>query len=1437
MSRHKSENQFILKPDQQNKTSIIMSTSNLTTMESIAKNHGKLKTKTTNNLIQKSKKFMTTSQHPSEKKYSDGSNSIDKRTKPVAKFVDLDKINKLKIGIDPTHEVKFQNVFCIGCPMESIESSDHFVVRSLVMGDEECQNYDNAISSVEIDDDDINDEVDNSEVVLQENNTGDGATTSDGGVQPNESTGEGDNVGGSTNLGEGDKDGGSTHSSNSEGVPDKNQNSDGATTSDGGVQPNEITGEGDNVGGNTNLGEGIKDGGCTHSSNSEGVSDKNPNCDGANTSVGGVPLNQNTGEGNKDDGVTTASNSKIPAAPHGQPLSIPYTQTEDGGSNANFAKRKRDNDEDNHDQIRTKKQLFPEGCNVDHDDMDGLEDHSDWNIPFDPSNPKPEETSSGAAGGAVAVDDSMDTTTTPKNKKIQVEDPFTDETKHGKPIYHIRGTEDIVLDLSGQYVTIARDCIMRDVNYKNENDEDMKVKAKKGDRLCIRCFETYSGVVHGNEARVDNSPPRYYYIESKTFLSIFRTKDKIVMKNVYIARKSEAVTEPDKNIHPLTNKRTQVIFHSLVTHMDPTENSYKYLPGEPEGPGNDINFVRYYDTCLRDKPKGVFKRWEYRFYTGIHKNCKLVSSTGTSFPKQWDGFDRNLKFVYDMNKYGTKDIEVFYIEEFKNQHPTNNIDLTESGTVGSDIKSQPSISGATYIAQHAEELGVGRDNYDVQPYRAFILDDAFSRLQAFIDHNYKIACGKVGDAHKDKCVRCLPIQSKAFYMCHPCIDAKKKGGLRVLQEPVYCAGVVLEHQKLLQFINQLFLSDDLCITSQCLQQSGLKECKAYVTAAGLRRKNCKISIKDFVKLLAQNYNGVGEEDGNDPPQFTHGGIINTGLMIHEPRDPDPTVPETSNTESIEEEDNTRNDADESSNSSPREDSNPDDESTDYNTDEDDEDDDKDNPSVQENDANEFTNSTDQEIQYNEGKRISDLLSFLITCYVSNKKTYTNETESSSGTEENPEIEQYLPTPDEFCKDLQNLNDDLKKIVGNALRMCTGFDIEMHVVADELLTCLEGVNNGYQGNHCDAKPRHNIAYMPLQDNTEPTRAIRINPKMECDSLSQLLQMMDNQADLIESKHFTLPHLSSIHKSASEEIKFTKEIVRGIQTLLLPCFQKDNAIYSLRPRIDESPNWYPCCPCTEKSGCTRLCQCCTKKEACTFCLAKTCKNTPWNRLVLDFQKESTVSTRLKRAKTELNTAKKHLKTAKEAENPDQDNIQKLQEKVDKEEVKVKQKEDAYNQELAKVLAQCQEVQNAMDPVHSTLPKGYSKTSNNFKHYGDLKINLGDAFIVPGECLHYGVTRTNQNLLAVTICPKFGNDIHFSQSMIAHRSLQTFIHVMELYWNDVHKKKMIEARKRLLRWFVLFLVLQSCNQRRVSSKLREAYPKQLFNIVSKIETQFLN
>ena len=587
-----------------------MSTSNLTTMASIAKNHGKLKNKTTNNLILKTKKFMTTSQHPSEKMYSDRSCSIDKRTKPVAKFVDLDKINKLKIGIDPTHEVMIQNVFCISCPTESIESSDHFVVRSLVMGDEECQNYDNAISSVEIEDEDINDDVGNSEVVPQENNTGDSTNTSDGGVQRNENTGEGDKNGGSTNTGKGDKDGGSTN-----------------------------TGEGDRDGGITNTGEGDKDGGSTHTINSEVVPHKNQNGDGANTSGGGAARNQNTEEGNKDDGVTVTSDRKIPAAPPGQSSSIPSTQTEDGGSNANIAKRKRDNDEDNHDQHRTKKQLFTGGRNLDHDDMDGQEDHSDWNKPIDPSIPLPEETPSGTAGGADAVEDSMDTTTTPKNKKIQIEDPFTDETKHGKPIYHIRGTEDIVLDLSGQYVTIASDCIMRDVNYKDENNKDMKVKAKKGDRLCIRCFETYSGVVHGNQARVDNSPPRYYYIESQTFLSIFRTKDNIVMKNVYIARKSEAVTEPDENIHPLTNKRTQVIFHSLVTHMDPTENSYKYLPGEPEGPGNDINFVRYYDTCLRDKPKGVFKRWEYRFYTGIHENCRLVTSTGTNFPKPLDGFE------------------------------------------------------------------------------------------------------------------------------------------------------------------------------------------------------------------------------------------------------------------------------------------------------------------------------------------------------------------------------------------------------------------------------------------------------------------------------------------------------------------------------------------------------------------------------------------------------------------------------------------------------------------------------------------------------------------------------------------------------------------------------------------------------------------------------
>jgi hypothetical protein len=99
-----------------------------------------------------------------------------------------------------------------------------------------------------------------------------------------------------------------------------------------------------------------------------------------------------------------------------------------------------------------------------------------------------------------------------------------------------------------------------------------------------------------------------------------------------------------------------------------------------------------------------------------------------------------------------------------------------------------------------------------------------------------------------------------------------------------------------------------------------------------------------------------------------------------------------------------------------------------------------------------------------------------------------------------------------------------------------------------------------------------------------------------------------------------------------------------------------------------------------------------------------------------------------------------------------------------------------------------------------------------------------------------RSNQVLLLATICPKFGKGIEFSHNQVAHRPLQTFISLMESYWNFIQRDQKKDVRKRLLKWFVLFVVLQSCHQTRVSTELEDAYPNVLHKIVKQIEDKFL-
>jgi hypothetical protein len=96
---HKSEDHPFVNTDQKNNYTMFQS--NFTTRKSLAKRRFKTK----NNNKKRDKRldqFVTTPPHPSEKYYEKGDTLMDKTGGILANYVDLDKINELKIGIDST---------------------------------------------------------------------------------------------------------------------------------------------------------------------------------------------------------------------------------------------------------------------------------------------------------------------------------------------------------------------------------------------------------------------------------------------------------------------------------------------------------------------------------------------------------------------------------------------------------------------------------------------------------------------------------------------------------------------------------------------------------------------------------------------------------------------------------------------------------------------------------------------------------------------------------------------------------------------------------------------------------------------------------------------------------------------------------------------------------------------------------------------------------------------------------------------------------------------------------------------------------------------------------------------------------------------------------------------------------------------------------------
>jgi hypothetical protein len=952
----------------------------------------------------------------------------------------------------------------------------------------------------------------------------------------------------------------------------------------------------------------------------------------------------------------------------------------------------------------------------------------------------PDQTTSGTSDTA-DYEDKKPPPTTPKNQPIPTVNPFTDPTpKQGKAILHIRGTDEIELDLTQRYATLAKDCVMRDIHYKGEDDKANIVEAKKGDLLCLKTFETYSGIVHASQGRLDKSPPRYYKLETKILVSIFKSQKNVVMRNIFIARASgQDIIEANPDIHPLTSERTQTIFHCLVTNMSPTEEDYEYLDGEPRGPGHDVNFMHYYNSCLKLKPPGVFKRWEYRFHLGL-SDFNHKKNPGTVFQKLLGvGFDTKYKFVFNKDLHGKPEARMYYIEEFKKEHP-----IQIYGKADSEL-------GKDYIARNLEDLECKGQDFESGYYRAFVLDDAFSRLSKFLEYDYNVAMEQNSKAYKDDRIRCLKTQSKAFYTCHPCVNVKKKGFKNVLQEPVLCPGTLMDHTKLLTYLHQVFLCDDKrCITADKLCDTGLPDWKDYVGAVGLKNKGDSMSCKDFVHKCAKFFSRVDDSNEPQPPGFSHGGQIHTGVTLHEPNVPELDMPEEANNTPQASNQNCVNargvnrqqessSRDEDSDSSSKMDD------LTFSTSDSSDENPPPNESQSSDDNDSLASSLGEEdnieIPYKEGSEISAFVRALIECHITKPELSEDEDQSASDS-------RYDPTPDEFSADLFKLNKDLKDAVKHALKARTGFEVDMHIIMNEVVSCLLGINNGDMERHRDALLRHMFLLIPCQDKTEPTRAVRINKQFErCVHPEMLLKMMDKHAKLISS-HYPLPELAEIHLHAKEQIVLSDDIKKGVQTLLLPCFQKDNAVFNMASQDDVvvKPVEQPCCLCTDSSTCTRTCPCYKKKTHCTNCRTPICRN----KLHL----EPLVKHDKKKRSADKKLNNRHDKLREEITNggltPEEE--QKIKSNIEEER---KKHEEQMHKDFEKAKKESDQLSKETQGQQSTWSNNQRtiKKSSQFLTYGSFQMNLGDMIIVPGECLHYGLKRSNQVLLSATICPKKG------------------------------------------------------------------------------------
>ena len=88
---------------------------------------------------QEQKCVFTTQPHPSQKQYVLGGRADIKANIDIAKFVDLDKINKYNIGIDASYQVITDHSYCL---QHGNLEHDQFSIKTAVFGSDACHTFD-----------------------------------------------------------------------------------------------------------------------------------------------------------------------------------------------------------------------------------------------------------------------------------------------------------------------------------------------------------------------------------------------------------------------------------------------------------------------------------------------------------------------------------------------------------------------------------------------------------------------------------------------------------------------------------------------------------------------------------------------------------------------------------------------------------------------------------------------------------------------------------------------------------------------------------------------------------------------------------------------------------------------------------------------------------------------------------------------------------------------------------------------------------------------------------------------------------------------------------------------------------------------------------------------------------------------------------------------